>query len=79
MNPVSDPRLPPFEWCADWCGTYPAGDLSDPIGPASGSDRVFRGGSWGSVSRYCRSAYRGRYAPGRRYDDLGFRVLIEAE
>ena len=38
-----------FEWCADWYGAYPTGavgDPVDPVGPADGSGRVIRGGSW---------------------------------
>ena len=51
--------------------------LVDPAGPASGSDRVIRGGGWGSGAGYCRSAYRGRAVPGYRYADLGFRLVRE--
>ena len=36
--------------------------------------RVFRGGSWDCDAVSCRSAYRGRYTPGGRNDDLGFRL-----
>ena len=35
-----------WEWCSDWYGDYPSGDVTDPKGPSSGSYRVFRGGSW---------------------------------
>jgi formylglycine-generating enzyme required for sulfatase activity len=34
------------EWVADWFGTYPSGAVSNPTGPATGSSRVQRGGSW---------------------------------
>ena len=33
------------EWCADWYGKYPTSSVTDPIGFASGSYRVLRGGS----------------------------------
>ena len=36
-----------WEWTADWYGKYSTGALVNPTGPASGSDRVFRGGGWG--------------------------------
>lgn len=36
------------EWCWDWYGSYPWGAPGeDPTGPAMGTKRVLRGGSWG--------------------------------
>jgi formylglycine-generating enzyme required for sulfatase activity len=35
-----------MEWCADWYGNYPSGACTDPQGPASGTHRVKRGGSY---------------------------------
>ncbi len=37
--------------------------------------RLLRGGSWYSLPRDCRSAYRYRYQPGYAYDGVGFRVV----
>jgi formylglycine-generating enzyme required for sulfatase activity len=34
------------EWCWDWHGSYSSVSQSDPVGPASGVSRMFRGGSW---------------------------------
>ena len=67
-----------YEWCGDWHGEYPAAEVTDPTGPASGSLRVHRGGGWyrGAVS--CRSANRCGYAPGDRWSTLGFRLLRTA-
>ena len=69
-----------WEWVQDWSApTYDAnapGD--DPTGPQSGSSRVFRGGSWGSVAVSCRSADRGSNKPGDRYYGLGFRLVRPA-
>jgi formylglycine-generating enzyme required for sulfatase activity len=39
------------------------------------SSRVFRGGSYFSVARHCRSSYRARYSPVSRYSHLGFRLV----
>jgi formylglycine-generating enzyme required for sulfatase activity len=64
-----------FEWCQDWVGEYPSGDVTDPVGPASGSFRVYRGGSWSYNARVCRSADRRVLTPFLRISDLGFRVL----
>ncbi len=68
------------EWCRDWLGPYPAppadgAPLAAPAGPDAGADRVIRGGSWYSVARWCRSAYRSRWLPGIRVVDLGFRLV----
>jgi formylglycine-generating enzyme required for sulfatase activity len=49
--------------------------VTDPTGAASGSYRVYRGGSWGFISDFCRSADRFRSTPVYRDYFLGFRVL----
>ena len=68
-----------WEWCADWFGDYPSGAVTDPTGPASGSRRVNRGGSWYDDARYCRSAYRGNSRPSDSYYDCGFRLACIPE
>jgi formylglycine-generating enzyme required for sulfatase activity len=66
-----------WEWCSDWYGGYPNGEVTDPTGPTSGSCRVFRGGSWYDVAARCRSAYRRGYAPSAR-DFIGFRLAMSS-
>ena len=53
------------EWCSDWYGEKLSGG-ADPVGPEGGSDRVVRGGGWGSDPDNCRSANRNRYVPSYR-------------
>ena len=69
-----------WEWVGDWYGGYgqvpPAG--VDVQGPASGSDRVYRGGSWGSVPQHARVAIRIIDAPSLRRNVLGVRLLRTA-
>lgn len=64
------------EWCSDWYGTYSSSAQTDPTGPATGTDRVNRGGSWFSAATYCRCAYRYHNAPSNRYNGLGFRLAL---
>ena len=64
-----------WEWVGGWYGEYSGGMVTDPVGPGSGSDRVFRGGGWGNFARNCRSANRNGSSPGHRIGDLGFRLL----
>ena len=67
-----------WEWCSDWYANgYSANaPTDDPTGPSSGSDRVYRGGSWINNAGYCRSANRRRYSPGFRFNYLGFRIAL---
>ncbi len=62
-----------YEWCNDWYGSY-SGDETDPVGPASGTSRVIRGGCWSVAARNCRSAVRNWYYPANAGDYYGFRV-----
>jgi formylglycine-generating enzyme required for sulfatase activity len=64
-----------WEWCQDRYGAYPSGSATDPTGATSGSNRVYRGGSWYGSARNCRSADRYWSTPEGRDYDLGFRVL----
>jgi len=66
-----------WEWQQDWWSRPPAAGV-DAEGPASGSDRVNRGGSWNYGPQNARVADRGSLAPGDRYYDLGFRLLRTA-
>jgi formylglycine-generating enzyme required for sulfatase activity len=63
-----------WEWCQDWYGDYSTDPVTDPTGPATGTQRVFRGGSWGSRPGGLRCAARGRDDSGSRYSHLGLRV-----
>jgi formylglycine-generating enzyme required for sulfatase activity len=65
-----------WEWCQDLFGTYPDGPVTDPTGAVSGLDRVVRGGSWGDLAGYVRSACHGWRAPGGHDGYLGFRLLL---
>lgn len=65
-----------YEWCWDWYGEYPSTTRTNPLGPYSGSLRMFRGGSWLSLVDYCRVTYRSFAQPDYRQPDLGFRAAL---
>lgn len=73
-----------FEWCRDWYHRQlPGGvdpDLHDARSTAEPSgngalSRARRGGCWADEGWPCRSAFRLRFEPERRYDHIGFRVV----
>jgi sulfatase modifying factor 1 len=68
-----------WEFCNDRYGDYESGLQENPKGPKQGSNRVGRGGSWISFAQYCRVAYRSRWDPGNRNDDLGFRLALSLQ
>jgi formylglycine-generating enzyme required for sulfatase activity len=69
------------EWTADlYQAAYPTGNpVVDPTGPASGSSRVIRGGSWSSDGTLLRSAKRYDNPPSTRSNTLGFRVGFQKQ
>lgn len=64
------------EWTSDRYGEYDPTRNVDPIGPASGAERVARGGSWRSPAENCRSASRFNFLATYRGDNCGLRVGI---
>ena len=71
-----------WEWCNDWYGeSYygSGGNTSDPTGPATGTYRVLRGGSWNYDARYARCAYRGGVTPSITYFNFGFRPALPVQ
>lgn len=66
-----------WEWCADWYdgNYYWSSPAIDPTGPATGANRVRRGGGYNSGAWYCRSASRSGMAPDENDSNLGFRVV----
>ena len=65
------------EWCQDWYGNYNRDAQTDPMGPASGSYRVNRGGGWYYKASICRSSCRSKTWPDSNIDHyLGFRLVL---
>jgi len=74
-----------FEWCRDWYHRRLPGGMDPDLYSAGASatksgngdtSRVRRGGCWVDEGWPCRSAFRLRFEPERRYDHIGFRVVL---
>lgn len=67
------------EWCQDWYSStyYSSSPSTDPTGPASGSYRVSRGGSWGDDATCCRCAYRNYNTPSYTNNYVGLRLASQ--
>ena len=69
-----------YEWCSDWYGSYSADAQTNPTGPASGDERVCRGGAWDYDEWCCRVSLRGSLNPEEdRYNFLGLRLALSRE
>ena len=78
------------EWCADWYGSY--ADLKNdstvtdasitalvnPTGPATGTHRVVRGGSYLDAATDCRISRRFAYLPTDTLSTVGFRIVAKS-
>ncbi len=66
-----------WQWTADWYGEkyYRQSPRENPQGPAFGSSRVFRGGSWFYDMRGARASFRDFFLPDYRSSHLGFRLV----
>ena len=64
------------EWCADWHAKdfYGISPERNPTGPADGTRRASRGGSWRHAFTISRTAARSKLDPAFRYTDYGFRL-----
>jgi formylglycine-generating enzyme len=74
-----------WEWCADWFSPTAYADragapVTDPTGPAQGTGRVMRGGSYLCHASYChryRVAARSSSLPDSTAGNLGFRCVAD--
>ncbi len=65
-----------WEWCQDWYGDYSSNAQTNPIGPLSGTNRVFRGGYWSGLAPDCRVWYRISRTPDYFLSHLGLRLVL---
>jgi serine/threonine-protein kinase len=66
-----------WEWVADWYGGnyYATSPADNPTGPASGLERVIRGGSFKSTSDRATTTIRRKASQDGWSDDVGFRCV----
>jgi formylglycine-generating enzyme required for sulfatase activity len=65
-----------WEWCSDWFAPFPTSDTRDPIGPGTGTFKVFRGGGWNNAVELARSANRFMMSPTNGIYFVGFRLAL---
>jgi formylglycine-generating enzyme required for sulfatase activity len=66
------------EWTADWLGDYHWGEATDPKGPAAGTLRVVRGGSYVDPPNSVMVWSRRAMPPEATAKDVGFRCVLRA-
>jgi formylglycine-generating enzyme required for sulfatase activity len=68
-----------WEWCSDWYSLsyYRSGDGISPNGPAGGSEKVLRGGSFEDEEYFCRVKYRNKSFQDRKFENYGFRCVVD--
>jgi formylglycine-generating enzyme required for sulfatase activity len=67
-----------WEWVNDWYASdyYPTSPTNNPPGPASGTEKVYRGGGWANMPIDIVVSDRRYDEPDTTRDDLGFRCTL---
>ena len=69
-----------WEWVADWfTESFSRTDRRNPKGPASGTDKVLRGGGWYDPPGRLTGTKRMHAPPGHRDDSVGFRCASDVK
>ncbi len=64
------------EWVQDWYGGYSSGAHTNPTGPVTGSERVYRGGNWYFDEWFCRVSFRNSVIPSYTSHGIGLRLAL---
>jgi len=66
------------EWCSDWYSysTYKKNSVTNPVGPATGKDKVVRGGNWYDMGGSFRPSVRDKDAPDKASKKTGVRLAM---
>lgn len=65
-----------WEWCSDYYGPYTSNPLINPKGPATGINRVYRGGSWLDNMNYTRISNRNCGRADYKMNCIGLRLVL---
>lgn len=71
------------EWTSNWFSSYLSfremllRRKTNPLGPKTGTQKVFRGGAWSSQKDRLRSSKREAISPRNRMSSLGFRLALK--
>lgn len=66
------------EWCQDWFGSYLTEKQTNPTGPAKGTHRVVRGGSYEDLTEWIlRGTTRSHHDPDEASPAIGFRLAMD--
>ena len=65
-----------WEWCQDWYDRYSSDPQTNPTGPETGTQRVYRGGSWLNYARNCRVSSRYHWTMDGA-DNIGLRLVLQ--
>jgi formylglycine-generating enzyme required for sulfatase activity len=63
-------------WYQDWFAPFEGGSVTDPQGPADGTYRILRGGTWFDPGAISRIAFRGYNSPTDTDFAFGMRVVL---
>ncbi len=66
------------EWVWDYYGPYETTQQTDPVGPSTGTLRVYRGGGWNDFAKNMRSAYRATMAQDKGSFNIGIRLVLNS-
>ncbi len=66
------------EWCSDFYHPYSQNAQVNPCNKESGWFHVVRGGAYNNPVRYSRTTNRYMYDPRRKWVNLGFRIVMQA-
>ena len=64
------------EWVSDYWGNYTSGPQTNPTGPSSGTEHVYRSGSWYSGADVARVSYRFHRSNTFQRGTLGLRLAL---